>query len=160
MATLIVAAPQCTPARYWQTKVEGQLAEYGAKQAGLRVDAEKVGKSYIRITVKVSDDYANFAEYTLLRFGYQQMSRPINPKNQRWAQHHLDLAARGASWQEKGCSKKEPGAVIGELGVSAPVPSWRSQGKLWSQGYKPTTKRRKTRQHKGALRTWLEELLP
>jgi hypothetical protein len=160
MATIIVAAPQCTPARYWQTRVEGQLAEYGAKQAGLRVDAEEVGKSYIRIKVDVSDDYANFAEYTLLRFGYQQMSKPINPKNQKLAKRYLDLAAAGASWQEAGCKTKNKGAVIGELGVSAPVPSWKSQGKLWSQGYKPATKRRKARQHKGALRTWLEDLLP
>ena len=146
MATIIVAAPQCTPARYWQTKVEGQLAEYGADKAGLRVSAEEVEKSYIRITVKVSDAYAKFAEYTLLRFGYQQMSRPINPQNQKWAQRYLDLAAAGASWQEAGCAKKQQGAVIGELGVSAPPPSWRSQGK--------------ERQHKAGWLSWLEELLP
>ena len=147
MATIIVAAPQCSPARFWQAKVTGQLAEYGAKEAGLRVSAEEIGKSYIRIKVNISDTYANFAEYTMLRFGYQQMGKPINPKNKRWAQRYLDLAAAGASWQEKGCAKKEKGAVIGELGVSAPPPSWRSQGKEQAKSG-------------GGLAGWLEELLP
>ena len=147
MATITVAAPLCSPARHWQTKLTAQLAEYGAERAGLHVSASEVDKQYVRVDIKVSDDYANWCEYLLLRLGYQRIGRLLNPQNQRWAQHYLDLAAAGACWQEAGCKNQLKGATAGELVVSAPPPSWRSRGT------------RRSQKRAGWL-TWLKELLP
>lgn len=125
--TITVAAPLCSPARHWQTQVRAQLAEYGAELAGLRVAAREVDRQYIRIEVRVSDDYAAWCEYLLLRLGYQRLGALLNPKNRMWAQRYLDLAAAGACWQQIGCRKPLTGAVTSELVVSAPPPSWRAK---------------------------------
>jgi hypothetical protein len=127
MKTTVVAAPLCSPARDWLTKVEQQLGAYGAARAGLRVAVREVDRQYMRIEVSVSDDYAAWCEYLLLRLGYQRIGALLNPKNQVWAQRYLDLAAAGACWQQPGCKTKLKGATAGELVVSAPPPAWADQ---------------------------------
>lgn len=145
--TITVAAPLCSPARHWITKVGAQLGRYGADQAGLRVAAREVDKQYIRIEVSVSDAYANWCEYLLLRLGYQRIGALLNPKNQVWAQRYLDLAAAGACWQQPGCRTKIKGATTGELVISAPPPAWADTAPSRQRGRDP-----------GWL-TWLRDLL-
>lgn len=147
--TITVAAPLCAPARHWIPQVGAQMSRYGAKQAGLHVCATEVDKQYIRIEVSVSDAYANWAEYLLLRHGYQRIGALLNPKNQVWAQKYLDLAAAGACWQQPGCRTKIKDAVAGELVVSAPPPSWQAQRAVGGE---------RRRREPGWL-SWLRELL-
>jgi hypothetical protein len=156
MKTITVAAPLCSPARHWLTQVKEQLTEYGAAQAGLHVNVREVAKHYMHIEVTVSDEYAAWCEYLLLRLGYQRLGALLHPKNQMWAQKYLDLAA-GACWQQPGCKNQIQGAVAGELVVSAPPPSWRAQ-RAASVGRLVPARPEPAAREPGWL-TWLRELL-
>jgi hypothetical protein len=125
MKTVTVAAPLCSPARHWITKVREQFKPYHPSHLG--VQAREVAKKCIEIDVTFTDEYAAWGEYILLRYGYQPVSQLINQKNRLWAQKYLDLAAAGASWVAPGCGKQQKGAYVGELGASAPPPAWEQQ---------------------------------
>ena len=137
MSTVSVAAPQCSPARYWEERVKGELAKYGTWKGehAPRVSAREVksnnGKQvlYIKIDVLPSVESAEWCEYVLLRYGYERVGPYLNPMNASWARVYTNGQA-GASWHEKKCAGTPKGALVSDVqpfpgrATVAPPPPW------------------------------------
>lgn len=152
MKTVSVAAPQCSPARIWLTRVRQQFKPYHPKHLGVNVTEVKEGKQvlYLKIDVEFTDAYAKWGEYLLLRHGYGLLSKPLDPDNERNARKWLDGTQR-KGWFEPGCHDKPKDGAIGEIKDAAPPPPWEEQRR------RPTAHGKS--KHGGFLDGLLRELL-
>lgn len=124
MAEIIVAQGICSAIR---PKLLTALGPYGFKNLQIqawaqdedgtnrRSDEDSLAPLHVA-QITVSDQAAEWCEYLICRysaaypgFGFRLMSKPINPKNQRWAAKWNTLPK---AWRQEGCTVKlqpEPG---------------------------------------------------
>lgn len=107
-----VAKPWCTPAR---PVALSALQPYHVAILSFdeRIVRDLDGNNlFIEASIRVKREQAEWAEYLLLRTNrFQLVSRPINPKNKRWAARYAgrmptpwDIATgRAQPWREPGC---------------------------------------------------------
>jgi hypothetical protein len=146
MATITLAAPMCSPARYWQKRVSDNLAYYPTWRGQFKpeISAREVKSGpgpydgHIEITVRPSEKSAKWAEYVLLRYGYERVGKYLDPRNAGWARRYLGLDAPGG-WHESTCKNTPKNARVADLaplegGVVTPNPPPRWEDKQQTRG--------------------------
>lgn len=130
MPTVTVAAPLCAPNRFLvEMRVRDQLKQYHFASPNVHAREEKGDSgnpNHWRIDVGFSSAAAKWGEYVLLRYGYELLSKPLDPRNIDWANRHLGSSCPHG-WYEPDCKNPPKGARISGLApikTSNPPKPW------------------------------------